>query len=43
VAGYEEGCCTVCIILFDMSKGTGRALETQWNSTAFGHIDVEMG
>ena len=42
MTGYEEECGTVCTRLFDMSEGEGRVLETWWNSTAFGHIRVEM-
>jgi len=43
VAVNEEGCCTVCISLFDMSKGKGGASEAWWNSTALRDTDVEMG
>jgi len=43
VAGNEEGCCTVCISLFDMSEGKGGALDTRWDSTALGNTGVEMG
>ena len=43
MARYEEGCDRVCISVFDMLKVKGRAPETWWNSTAVGHVDVEMG
>jgi len=43
VAGYEEGCGTICVCLSDLSEGKGRALETWWNPTALGNTSVEMG
>ena len=32
--GHEEGCCTIRINLFDLSKGVSRVSETQWDTTA---------
>jgi len=43
VAGNEEGCCSVCIGLFDMSEGEGGASKTRWESTALENTSVEMG
>jgi len=43
MAGYEDECCIVCISLFNMSEGKGRALETWWNSTTFGNTTMEIG
>jgi len=43
VTGNEEGCCSVCIGLFDMSEGEGGASETRWDPTALGDTSVEMG
>jgi len=43
VAGNEEGRCTICIRLFDMSEGEDGASETRWESTALGDTSVEMG
>jgi len=42
MAGNEEGCCTVCINLFDMLEGKGGASETRRDSTAIGNTSVEM-
>jgi len=39
----KKKCCSVCILLFDMSEGEGRASEVLWNSIAVGHTGVEMG
>ena len=43
MTGNEEGCCSVCIGLFDMSEGEGGASETRWDPTALGDTSVEMG
>jgi len=43
VAGNEEGRGTVCISMFDVPEGEGRASEARWDSTAFGDTRVEMG
>jgi len=43
VEGHEERCGLVCIRLFDMSKGEGRASEARGNSTTFRYTGVEMG
>ena len=39
----EEGCGSVCISLFDMSEGKGRASKARCNPTTFGHTSMEMG
>ena len=43
MAGDEERCATVCISLYDLSEGKGRAPETQRDLTALGDTSVEMG
>ena len=43
MAGNEEGCGSVCISLFDLSEGEGRAPKARGNSIAFGDTRVEMG
>jgi len=43
VERYEKGCCTICMSMFNMSEGQGRASETWWDPTALGNINVEIG
>jgi len=43
VVGNEEGCCTICICLSNLSEGKSEALETWWDLTTLGDTSVEMG
>lgn len=43
LARYEEGCCGVCVFLFDLLEVKDRASEVVWIDATFEYSRVEIG